>query len=178
MRRAGAARLAAAACAWPAMAHAHSFGKLYNLPVPFWMYAWGAAGALLVSFLVVGWFITRPAAAVAPASHDIGESPVRIALRRARMLRVAQWGSVAALALCIATGLFGTRNPYLNLNMTLFWIVFVLGFTYACVLAGDLYAVLNPWELLTEGLGSRVRHAFRGRRPYREHSGVWPAFAF
>ena len=28
-------------------AHGHSFGKLYSLPVPLWMYLYGAAAALL-----------------------------------------------------------------------------------------------------------------------------------
>ena len=43
--------------ALPATALAHSFGKIYNLPVPIWMYLYGAAAALLVSFLMVGYFV-------------------------------------------------------------------------------------------------------------------------
>ena len=38
---------AASAAAFPSTAAAHSFGRMYNLPVPFWMYAYGAAAALL-----------------------------------------------------------------------------------------------------------------------------------
>ena len=34
-------------------AGAHSFGTVYNLPVPFWMYAYGATAALIVSFAIV-----------------------------------------------------------------------------------------------------------------------------
>jgi hypothetical protein len=34
---------------------AHGLGRPYNLPVPFWLYAWGAAAALLVSFVVAGY---------------------------------------------------------------------------------------------------------------------------
>ena len=43
----------------PTQVAAHSFGRLYNLPVPFWMYAYGAAAALLLSFLVVGYFVAN-----------------------------------------------------------------------------------------------------------------------
>ena len=61
-------RLAAAlaALALPGAAAAHGFGRLYNLPVPFWLYGWGAAAALVLSFLLAIWFVdggaTRPAA--------------------------------------------------------------------------------------------------------------------
>ena len=35
---------AALALLAPTTAWAHSFGQLYNLPVPIWMYLWGASG--------------------------------------------------------------------------------------------------------------------------------------
>src|SRR5439155_13787314 len=34
-------------------AWSHSFGTVYNLPVPFWMYAYGATATLVVSFALV-----------------------------------------------------------------------------------------------------------------------------
>ena len=52
-----------AALALPGVAAAHGFGRLYNLPVPFWLYAWGATAALLVSFLLVLYFVARPVGA-------------------------------------------------------------------------------------------------------------------
>src|SRR5687767_2144350 len=91
----------------PALAHAHSFGRLYNLPVPFWLYAWSAAGALLVSFLVVGYFLTAPAGARAIATRDASTAPWLERLRRARVLPILQGLSVALLLLSIATGFFG-----------------------------------------------------------------------
>ena len=45
---------------------AHSFGRLYNLPVPFWLYVYGASAALALSFVVVAYFVSVPAAARAP----------------------------------------------------------------------------------------------------------------
>lgn len=42
---------------------AHAFGQLYNLPVPFWLYLYGAAAALIVSFLLIGYFFNQ-------RSHD------------------------------------------------------------------------------------------------------------
>ena len=39
-------------------ATAHSMGVVYNLPIPFWMYAFAASAALALSFLMVGFFVT------------------------------------------------------------------------------------------------------------------------
>ena len=56
---------AALALLAPAVA-AHGFGRLYTLPVPVWMYLYGAAAALLASFALIAWFAVGGAAAAAP----------------------------------------------------------------------------------------------------------------
>ncbi len=161
----------------PGAAVAHSFGKLYNLPVPFWMYIYGAVAALLLSFLIVGYFVTARAAANHENSRDLIETmPVR-ALRRVRLIPALKTLSVCGLLLCVLTGLFGNRNPYVNFNMTFFWVVFVLGFTYLTALIGDLYAVINPWRVSAETLERWIRGFTRGRLRYPQALGYWPALA-
>src|SRR5437660_12245424 len=44
-------------------AAAHSMGVVYNLPIPFWMYAFAASAALALSFLIVGFFVSGQNAA-------------------------------------------------------------------------------------------------------------------
>ena len=56
----------------PSLAEAHGFGRLYNLPVPFWLYAWGAAAALLASFLVVGYSSTSATSLQAARPRELG----------------------------------------------------------------------------------------------------------
>src|SRR6185437_15049870 len=91
-------------------AHAHSFGTPYNLPVPFWMYAYGASATLAVSFAVVAYFAGLPIDADSRA--QVRE---RAGFRIPRkLLGTLQGLSVAMLALCVATGLVGTRNVYAN----------------------------------------------------------------
>lgn len=141
---------------------AHSFGRIYNLPVPFWLYVYGAATALALSFVVVAYFVSAPA-----TEHDGSSRTISFAIPRWLALLVRAM-SVAALGLCIATGLFGTGNPFANFNMTFFWIVFALGCTYLCALIGDVYAPINPWRLLSRGDGV-VR--------YPQRLGYWPALA-
>jgi hypothetical protein len=161
----------------PGLVFAHSFGVQYTLPVPFWMYAYGATAALVLSFVIVGIF-----AAVPPAR---GEMPANARTRRAAahvfvpvlLVRGLRGISVGLLALAIGCGLFGTDNPFRNLNMTLFWIVFVLGLTYATALVGDLFAVCNPWRTLCELLRNRCGMAFGGRIAYPARLGYYPALA-
>src|SRR3546814_399073 len=155
-------------------AHAHSFGRIYNLPVPFWMYAYGATAALLLSFLVFGYFVS--------AGHAQTDRPPRDVTSRLRPLRrvipVLQGLSVFVLLLCIVTGLFGSRDPYRNINMTCFWVLFLLGFSYLSALLGDLYALLNPLQLIARGIG-RVWPAYaRGRLRYPAKLAYWPALGF
>ncbi len=172
------------ACA-PAVAQAHTFGRLYTLPVPFWLYAFGATGALLLSFLAAGYFMGMGmgmgmGARVAPASSSgisLEGSRVLALLRRLRVPQILQWLSVAMLLLTIAAGLFGNRDPLRNISMTAFWIVFMLGVTYATVLAGNFYAWLNPWRVLTGAVTRVVPGYGCGWRVYPQALDVWPALA-
>ena len=168
----------ALALGFPAGALAHGFGRLYNLPVPFWLYAWGAAAALLVSFIVVGFFVATPRHGPAPVERDISGAGWVRALRRAHILQWLRGLAVFLLLLCIATGFFGSRDPYRNFSMTFFWVVFTLAFAYLTALIGDLYGAINPWRTLADGIGRFARGFTRGRWRYPEALGDWPALAF
>ncbi|HUP91084.1 MAG TPA: hypothetical protein VM074_02470 [Solimonas sp.] len=162
------------ACAPLQCAEAHSFGKLYTLPVPVWLYLYGAAAALLLSFLVIGWFIGTPQ----DAHRNFATRPLPRQLGRLQapaVVLVLRVLGVGLLLLCIATGLFGSGNPYANFNMTFFWIVFALGYAYLVALLGDSYPLLNPWAGLLDGVQRLWSGAWRGRRAYPERLGYAPA---
>lgn len=164
--------LAAAMPLLPGAAAAHSFTQPYTLPVPFAMYAWGAAIALVLSFVIVGLFASVPS--LARLGHAEGITP-QGREQPGRRWRLARASSLVLLLLCIASGLVGVQNPYANFNMTFFWIVFVLGVPYAVALVGDFYAVLNPWKVLVQCVGSLSRLRFEGVRPYPQRLGYYPA---
>jgi len=161
----------------PAAAQAHTFGRLYTLPVPLWLYAWGAGSALVLSFVVAAWFMRAPAAPARGASASIDLTGVLAILRRLRVPQLLQLAAVAMLLMTIATGLFGNREPLRNFSMTAFWILFLLGATYATVLAGDFYARLNPWRALVAAMERLVPGFARGRVAYPAALDVWPALA-
>jgi hypothetical protein len=152
-------------------AEAHSFGVMYTLPIPFWMYAFALSATLALSFLMIGLFAT-------------GESPER-ASRTSEIERVvpdAVWTilrilSVVLLVLTILTGLFGAENQFTNFSLTFFWIGFVLGFAYLTALVGDLYAFINPWRVLCDMIEPLRPMAFKGRVMYPAWLAYYPALA-
>lgn len=162
----------------PTVVDAHSFGVVYNLPVPVWLYLYGAAAALALSFVVIGYFVTARGPAQKPSTWDISNSAFVLAVRRLRLMPALQLVSVLGLLLCLVTGFFGTPNPYGNFNMTFFWIVFILGFTYLTAVVGNLYAAINPWRVIAEWIDSIYRDFTRGRLRYPERLGYWPALIF
>ena len=158
-----------------ATAHAHTFAAPYTLPVPFWMYAYGASAALILSFVVVGIF------SHAPRVHLHQEPAYRSRLNDVRMsprflLPLLRISSVFLLGMTIATGLIGSNNPFANFNMTFFWIIFVMGFAYLTAVIGDVYCFLNPWRIMCEAVEARYPVIFQSyRRPYPPAWGYYPA---
>jgi hypothetical protein len=157
-------------------AAAHSFGTVYNLPVPFEMYAYGAAAALVVSFAIVAYFAGVPRTVTAAENGSLHHRR-EVGVLRGGWLIALRAASIFGLALTIVAGFVGTQNVLTNVNMTLFWVVFALGFYYITVLIGDLYSVVNPWWSLCNLIERFAAGAFRARIRFPERLGYYPALA-
>ncbi|MDD9892991.1 MAG: hypothetical protein OXT49_05720 [Gammaproteobacteria bacterium] len=154
-------------------AQAHSFGITYSLPVPFWLYGSGAAVALALSFVVAAVFMRRGAESANKSAKVIGSHPVL-----SGFVRLSQILALVFLAAAVITGLYGHPNSYANLNMTLFWIIFVLAFAYFTAVIGGLYQFANPWQNIACGIGKLVKPIQTGLFKYNaERFGYWPAIA-
>lgn len=154
-------------------ASAHMFVQSYSLPIPFWMYAYGGAGALLLSFIVIGAFASV-------SNLDAGAGRSRPPDDHHWKPGVLSTGSVIALALlmlCIVSGLAGRAGSFDNFNMTFFWIVFVLGVPYFAAFIGDFYARANPWEALVVCIERLSGYSFAGYLRQPDRWGHWPAVA-
>ena len=169
--------LASLGCVVPTAAYAHSFATPYVLPVPFWMYVYGCVATLVVSFAVFTYFLSAPIPA--PTVHTLELGATSVARTAARWaLRLLRAGAVASLVLVIVAGLVGTGNPGRNINMILFWIVFLLGFTYVTLIVGDLYALINPWKVIIQWLERLGADLSTPRLTYPQRIGYWPALWF
>ena len=72
----------------------------------------------------------------------------------------------------LAAGFFGNQDPYRNLLPTVVWVLWWVGFAYACAFLGNLWALLSPLDSLFRWSGVRPRGL-----TYPERLGAWPAVA-
>ena len=167
-----------------ALAHGLEIGY-YNLPVPLWLYLFGAAAVVLVSFVLVGLF-----AGAEPTQGEVPYRYPRFNLLQVRALRVLVTNkplllgvrllSVALFLLVILSGLLGRQDPGSNFAPTFVWITWWVGFVLFTVFVGNVWPLVNPWKILfewAEVLGRRlgVKGGLELRKPYPAPLGVWPA---
>ncbi|MCY1206866.1 hypothetical protein D9M68_120910 [compost metagenome] len=146
----------------PLSGFAHSFATPYTLPVPFWMYVYGATAALILSFMVAAILANVRLRDPQPGG---GRKQIGMPQSIVRILRV---GSTATLGVAILCGFAGSKNPFLNLNMTLFWIGFVLALTYTVAVIGDVFSICNPWKVIFDWIDGSLRIA------KKTNTYVWP----
>jgi len=155
---------------------AHALVARQDLPVPAWLFAWGASIVLIVSFfaLSVGWRTPR-------FERDRWR-PLGAGLSRALLSPPAQivYGLVGTflLGLAIYAGLRGTEAPDRNFALTFLYVTAWLGFPLFSVVLGDVFRPFNPWRAVGRVAGGAFT-ALAGQRPahlrYPEKLGRWPA---
>jgi hypothetical protein len=169
---------AALSLSLPLSGDAHMFLQPYTLPVPFWIYLYACAATLVVSFAVVGAFVGSPTPAPIHRGWDILPDGPRWQAAWQWLVRLLRACAVASLLLTIVAGLVGTGNPAANINMTLFWVAFLLGLTYFTAIGGNIYELTNPWKSLVEWTERLGIDLSRSRLAYPDGLGYFPAFAF
>ena len=136
------------------------------------MYVYGATASLALSFLVIAYFVATPA----QADRNFRTSQWR-QLSAPKLLFALRLISAGLLLLCTASGLVGSNNSYLNFNMTFFWIIILLGYTYWVAIFGNNYDTLNPWQIITSSIDQLLPNAFAGRRHYPVKLAYYPALS-
>jgi hypothetical protein len=180
-RAAGLATLVVAGSAgallFPDAASAHALVGRKDLPVPAWLFAWGASLVLVISFalLSVAWTAVR--------------------LQREEWRPVPRWISRAILnpvteMLCggIGVGLFvlvlyagfrGISDPTQNFSVIFVFYTFWLGMVLVSVLLGDVFRAFNPWRALSRLVSGGFRLIAGQSAPvpfsYPDRLGRWPA---
>ena len=163
----------------PAVAQAHALVGKKDLPIPAWLFAWGASLVLIASFFLLSyaWHDTKfEGDTWRPVSERISRlvlSPVTETL--AGLL------SVFLLGVGIWAGLYGVGTPDLNFSLTFFFVTAWLGLVLLSVFFGDVFRALNPWRAIARAFSAFLR-LLAGRTPkprftYPERLGRWPAAA-
>ncbi len=162
---------------------AHGIGGVRDLPVPDWLFFWGGAVVLVLSFLALGmrW---RPVLERLSAGRPLPMGLERV-LRSTALRFVLGAFSVALLALVFLTALLGEPSSAVNLAPTFVYVVFWLGVVVLQVVLGNVWPVLNPWLAVADAVAwcwGRLGRTWEPLATYPERLGVYPAaillFAF
>lgn len=154
----------------PFAALAHTGERGYILLLPTGLYITGGALAVGLSFVVMAAIPSGTLSRLATGRWTLATLPP---ISRTATSVFA----LMCLALLVAAGFFGTRDPLDNPLPLTVWTLWWVGFTLAVALFGDLWTHFNPWRALSGLL--RL-----GKKPHRypERLGYWPAvvllFAF
>ncbi|MFT5371258.1 MAG: hypothetical protein ACI9R7_000785, partial [Lysobacterales bacterium] len=164
----------------PSIAGAHGFAQRYDLPVPLNLYLAGAAAAVILSFVVIAFFLRgERTMAQFPALNLLSTWPGKV-LSNPVFLELLKIASVAFLVLVILAGYFGDQNPFKNIAPTAIWVIWWVGFAYISGLLGNLWLVVNPWSASfrwIENLWDFFSHdgKFGLNIAWPQWLGVWPA---
>ena len=164
-----------------AQAYAHGFGERYDLPVPLWLYLYGAGATVLVSFVIIGMFMRGREEGWGPRLFDLYGIPgIRVLLENVVTLTLLRMVSVGTLGLVIATGFWGNPASIVNFSVAFVWVGWWVGLGYVFSLVGNLWALLNPWKVLFEWAEGLYGVVTKGKRlglglRYPYEIGVTPA---
>lgn len=155
---------------------AHALVARQDLPVPAWLFAWGASIVLIASFfaLSVGWR--------RPRFEEDGWRPLGAGVSRVLCGAPAQvlCGAIGVflLGVGIYSGLRGTEAPDRNFALTFFYVTAWLGIPLLSVFLGNVFRPFNPWRAIGRA-GGGAFEALAGQRfahaRYPQRLGRWPA---
>ena len=163
----------------PVLLAGHALVGRQDLPIPEWLFAWGASLVLIVSFvaLTLAWHRSR--------FEDQQWRPVSATVSRGLINPVTEALAgvvgVGLLAVVVWSGLHGTEAPDRNFSITFVFVTFWLGFVVVNVLFGDVFRAFNPWRAVAR-VGGGLFRLIAGQSPppplrYPEWLGRWPAVA-
>ena len=160
---------------------AHGFGQSYDLPLPLWLYLYGAAAAVLASFVPISLFAGRSGIGEAepyPSLDLLRIGPLRAVLTARAFLLGLRLLSVALFLLVILGGFLGKQAENYNFAPTFVWIIWWVGLSFFTAFLGNVWPLVNPWRILFEwadGLARRLGAGLELHEPYPDGWGVWPA---
>ena len=156
---------------------AHALVGRQDLPVPDWLFAWGASLVLIVSFalLSVAWTQARL------QRQEWRPVPARIsAVITGRVVQLSCGAvGVGIWVLVLYAGLSGTDDPPFNFAIVFLFYTFWLGMVLASVVLGDVFRAFNPWRAIGRTFSGAFRLVAGQSAPapfeYPDRLGRWPA---
>ena len=129
-------------------AWAHGVGQRGDLPLPLGFFTWGAAIALIVSFVALRVLWPKPRLDDASAGHPLPKWVQAAAPAGRIVLRIV---GLAFYLVVFTAAWFGLDTPAANIAPVSLYVVFWVGGPILAALAGDVWAALNPFDTIAAG---------------------------
>jgi hypothetical protein len=158
---------------------AHALVGRQDLPVPDWLFAWGASLVLIVSFalLSVAWTQAR----LQREEWRPVSARVSAVITGPVMQLICGTIGVGLWVLVLYAGLSGTEDPQFNFAIVFLFYTFWLGMVLASVPLGDVFRAFNPWRAIGRVFSGAFRLVAGQSAPapltYPDRLGRWPAVA-
>ena len=118
---------------------AHGVGRVYESPIPPYLYAVGAGATVLLSFVL---------RAIAGHRETVPRDRVVVGAGAARILEgILKAAALAGLALVVAGAVLVDERG-LTIAPLLFWVGLIVGTTTLCVVLGGAWEAADPWATL------------------------------
>lgn len=157
---------------------AHGFGIRYDLPVPLYLYVIAAGSVVVLSFLLVVFFVRAHEGEIGYPRLPLDTRPGIGSIVRGPIPRlVGGLIGVLVLTAIIVTGLFGATDATSNPAEFLLWIYFWAATVIVSGLVGNLYALVNPWSAIFDVVTRMpgLQRLRQGLVAYPQTLGMWPA---
>ena len=129
----------------PTWVLAHGLGGRADLPLPTWMFGYGAAAAVIASFGALALFWPEPRLEGGPGGRVVGDT------RRPAFRVLAAAARVAGLGLFVVVMIaaaLGDNSSATNLAPVVVYVTFWVGVMFLSGLVGDVWRVLSPFDTL------------------------------
>jgi hypothetical protein len=155
---------------------AHALVSRGDLPLPVWLFAWGAGVVLVVSFFALASAWRKPKLEdpeLTPASRFTSFFASSLVVQ----IPCGIFG-VFLLALVIHAGLAGTEAADRNFSLTFVFVTVWLGFPVLSAFFGNVFSAFSPWRAIARFAGRAATLITKGdvrHLHYPERLGRWPA---
>ncbi len=131
-------------------AQAHAFGERYDLPVPLWLNLVGGAAVVVLSFVIAALFLRPPTIFARSGRMNLPSTTWAWPLTCGAVLFAVRLVSVFLFTIALLAGLIGQPDYARNAAPTIVWVIGWVGLTFASVLLGNIWLLVNPWLILFE----------------------------
>ncbi len=149
---------------------AHGLGGRLDLPVPEWLFVYGAAAVVLISFVALGVLWKQPRLQEESGGRLLPPGMQRLLTSPAAEAAV-RTVSVVIFGVVFAAANAGRDHAFFNISPWVVYVIFWVGLAFVHAFLGNWWAALSPWDSIARFLAIGEKP----RRAYPLAWGVWPA---